>query len=372
MEQGKRPKYINILKDQYFEYEQLNKFFELSADWICIAGFDGYFKKINPAVSDLLGYTTAELMSRPINDFIHTDDQTITSSSRSNIHKGKPLVNFENRYQTKSGEVVWLSWTSIPDIEREVVFAIAKNVTGKKRQEEERNIFTANLSKINEDLKQFTRMTSHDMRSPVSNLMSLFSLLDVSKIADPETLELVSLIKKTSEHLHKTVNNFVDVLIENDKLKVPVEDLNLAVCLDGVTESIKSLIAESHTAIAVDFSAFEDILFNRFYLESIFLNLITNSIKYSHPDQYPKISIATRVVNDTCQLIIADNGLGFDLDKVRDRVFGLYQVFHNRSDSKGIGLHLVYTHVNAMGGHISINSKVNEGTTFTISFKRTK
>lgn len=364
--------YITILEDQLQEYEQLSRFFRLSADLFCIAGFDGYFKKINPAVSELLGYTEEELLSRPINDFVFGDDQPLTSSSRSNIHRGKPLLNFENRYLTKQGEIVWLSWTSMPELEKGLVFAIAKNVTGKKRKEEEMNIFIEDLTRINQDLKQVTRMTSHDMRSPVNNLVAIFSLLDVSKIEDPETAELVNLLKVTSERLHETVNNFVDVLIRNDKSNVPVgiDKLSLPDTLRTVTDSISSLITDSGAAITADFSVYDCIPFNKIYLESIFLNLITNAIKYAHPDRPPEIRIWSKISHRTEQLVISDNGLGFDLKKVKARIFGLYQVFHNRPDSKGIGLHLVYTHVTALGGKITVDSKVNEGTTFTISFKK--
>jgi len=370
MAHRKNLKYIKILKDQYFEYERLNKFISLSADWVCVAGFDGYFKRINPAVSDLLGYSEEELMSRPINDFVFMDDQQVTSSSRTQIHRGTSLINFENRYLTKFGEVVWLSWTSIPDPERQVVFAIAKNVTEKKLQEEERNIFTTNLAKINEDLKQFTRMTSHDMRSPVSNLMSIFGLLDISKVTDTETRELINLLRTTSERLHETMNTFVDVLIKNDKLNVPIEKLNLSSCLSRIMNSISSLIADSKTTITSDFTAYNFISFNQIYLESIFLNLITNSIKYAHPERNPVINISTRVLNGINQLIISDNGLGFDMDKVKDKIFGLYQVFHNRSFSKGIGLHLVYTHITSLGGQIVAESKINEGASFIVSFRK--
>ena len=370
MAHRKNLKYIKILKDQYFEYERLNKFISLSADWVCVAGFDGYFKRINPAVSDLLGYSEEELMSRPINDFVFMDDQQVTSSSRTQIHRGTSLINFENRYLTKFGEVVWLSWTSIPDPERQVVFAIAKNETEKKLQEEERNIFTTNLAKINEDLKQFTRMTSHDMRSPVSNLMSIFGLLDISKVTDTETRELINLLRTTSERLHETMNTFVDVLIKNDKLNVPIEKLNLSSCLSRIMNSISSLIADSKTTITSDFTAYNFISFNQIYLESIFLNLITNSIKYAHPERNPVINISTRVLNGINQLIISDNGLGFDMDKVKDKIFGLYQMFHNRSFSKGIGLHLVYTHITSLGGQIVAESKINEGASFIVSFRK--
>jgi len=114
----------------------LEYFFELSPDLLCVAGFDGYFKKINPAVSQTLGYTNEELFAKPINSFVHPDDQEITHQKRESIKQNNPLVNFENRYLTKNGETVWLSWTSMPIQRDQVVFAIAKDVTYRKKIEE--------------------------------------------------------------------------------------------------------------------------------------------------------------------------------------------------------------------------------------------
>lgn len=78
-------------------------FFNLTPDLLCIAGYDGYFKKVNPAVSQALGYTMEELYGTPINDFVHPEDRNTTSQVRDQLHKAKPLLNFENRYLTKSG-----------------------------------------------------------------------------------------------------------------------------------------------------------------------------------------------------------------------------------------------------------------------------
>ena len=114
----------------------LEYFFDLSPDLLCIAGFDGFFKKINPAVSKTLGFSNEELFSRPINTFVHPEDQDMTRQKRERIKKNNPLLNFENRYLSKAGEVIWLSWTSMPIVRDQVVFAIAKDITYKKKLDE--------------------------------------------------------------------------------------------------------------------------------------------------------------------------------------------------------------------------------------------
>ena len=160
----------NISHNKY----SLERFFSLSPDIICIAGFDGYFKKINPALSNLLGYSKEELLENPIQNFIHDDDVLPTTISIQALKNNTPLVNFQNRYITKNGDIVWLSWSSIPEDREDVVYAIAKNITHLKTVENERNNLLRNLTSLNSRLKKFSYMVSHDLRSPVSNIISLF------------------------------------------------------------------------------------------------------------------------------------------------------------------------------------------------------
>jgi PAS domain S-box-containing protein len=345
-------------------------FFELSPDLLCIAGFDGYFKKINAAVSKLLGYSLEELYSKPINDFVFPEDQTFTNQVRKELTKARPLSNFENRYLTKTGEIVWLSWTSLPIESENMVFAIAKNITHKKMLEEERNNILTSLTKANEDLKQLTYTTSHDLRSPVNNLLSIISLLNKSKITDPSTLKVLRLLKLSGENLRDLLGNYVDVLTEKHDSHAPLEEVDLDQSLKGVLKSISSLSESAKATINFDFSKVGKVEFNKIYMESIFLNLITNSIKFSRPDCYPEISIHSEIQNGKTQLVIRDNGLGFDMEKVKDRIFGLHQKFHEHTDSKGIGLYLVHSHVTNLGGLIKVESRVNEGTTFWITLKK--
>ncbi|MEO6286476.1 MAG: PAS domain-containing sensor histidine kinase [Dyadobacter sp.] len=351
--------------------DQLHKalFFEISQDVLCIAGYDGYFRMVNPAFTKLMGYSSEELLSRPIDTFIYIDDRELTSKHREELKKSIPLLNYENRYVTKAGEIVWLSWTSIPSDEEQLVYAIAKNITHKKTLEKDRNALLANLTRINQDLKQLTYTTSHDLRSPVNNLLSVFGLLDTSKIEDAETLQFIDILKSATESLKDSLNQYVDILVQKDLLTVKKEEISLSASLNVVMHSLKTLIENSRTTIHVDFSDFDDIRFNATYMDSIFLNLITNSIKYVIPHQTPVISISTQRSGNMKQLIFTDQGAGFDMDLVKDRIFGLNQTFHNHSDAKGIGLYLVHSHLKSLGGDITIESKPNEGAKFILSFK---
>lgn len=344
-------------------------FFELSPDLLCIARYDGYFQRVNSSVCKLLGYSYDELYSRPIYEFIHPEDKEITARHRSHLIKNNSLVNFENRYLSKAGETVWLSWTSVSVDGEELVYAIAKNITDRKKLESDRNDLLANLSKVNYDLRMLNYKTSHDLRSPVNNLLSLFSLMDISRIRDEETIEYIEMLKSATTNLKETLNDYVDILNEKQTLSNSVEEVCFQECLDNVLFSIKGLIQSAGAVLYVDFSSVPRIKFNKTYLESIFLNFITNSIKYALPDSPPVISVYSTNKDGVDQLIFIDNGQGFDMEKVKDKVFGFNEHFHNDKDSKGIGLYLVHNHITSLGGKIALESKVNEGAKFTISFR---
>ena len=360
--EGKSPQ-----NDQY-TFHDFEIFFDKSLDLLCVAGYDGFFKRVNPAVSKLLGYSEEELKQHPINDFVFSEDKKSTETARLELKKKVPLFNFENRYLTKDGNIVWLLWTSIPIENEKVVYAIAKNITLQKEIEHERNKHIAELTKINEEYKQLTYTSAHDLRSPVNNLLSVFELLDTTKINDAETIELISILKTTSEGLKNTLNDYVKVLDKKNDLIAKIEMINLNQIVKEVLLSINSLIQNSAATITTDFTSFENVKFNKAYLKSIFLNLITNAIKYSSPDRFPIITLSTQLDNGAKKMIISDNGIGFDMDNVKGKVFGLHQKFNNNKDSNGIGLYLVYNHITSLGGHITLESKLNEGAKFIITF----
>jgi PAS domain S-box-containing protein len=115
--------------------QELNRVFRVAPDIICIMGNDGYFKKINPALSEMLGYTEEELLSKPFAELIHPDDRSITIQKTESLLNGKKSLLFENRYRAKSGRYLWISWTATPVNDEELVFAVGKNVTERKELE---------------------------------------------------------------------------------------------------------------------------------------------------------------------------------------------------------------------------------------------
>ena len=347
----------------------LEPFFEKSLDLLCIAGYDGYFKRINPAFIKLLEYSIEELQSKKISEFIYEEDRKLTSGYRKILKKSLPLLNFENRYVSKSGKIIWLHWTSIPLPSENVIYAIAKDITYKKKLEEERALHLLKLDRNNQELKNLNYKTSHDLRSPVNNLLTLCNLLDLNKIPDQETLKIFNLIQQSAEGLKVSLNNYMDSLAKAEKSESALAVVQFSIVLQQVEQSISALILSANASITHNFSEIESVLFNHSFMESIFLNLITNSIKYARPEVSPKITIETKLIDGQKKLFYTDNGLGFDMDLIGDKIFKLNQKFHDNADSKGVGLYLVHNHITSLGGTITIDSKVNGGAIFTISFK---
>lgn len=345
----------------------LSVFFDLSPDLLCISGFDGYFKKVNASVRHLLGYSEEELHQHPINHFIHPEDRSFTNQQREALCQGLPLLNFENRYLTREGKVIWLTWTAAPLPDDALIYAIAKNITHKKQLEADRNRLLTHMTRAHQELKQLSYTSSHDLRGPVNNLLSLFNLINETHVKDPKTQEILAIFKQATHSLKQNVDHYTELLKDNNG-KQELELLTLEVTLENTLQDIESLIKESGALIEVDFKKCPVIYFNATYLKSIFLNLLTNALKYAHPDKAPVISMTSRHTAKGCEVIVQDNGLGFDMEHIKDKVFGFGEVFSDHQDSKGIGLYLVHNHITSLGGSVRLESKPAEGARFTLVF----
>lgn len=346
----------------------LEHYFNQSPDCLCIVGHDFLFRRVNPAFCHALGYSMEELMEIRVIDLLHVDDRGRIEKALERMKQNQTLTDFENRYLTKNGETRWFSWTAIPIEREQVFFGLAKDVTHRRKLDDDRNLLLSNMTKSVNELRQLTWATSHDLRSPVNNLLAVFSMLDITRVNDPETRRFLEMFKLATDNLRDTLDTYVDMLTEKDVLTSSVEQINLEEIMQSLIKSLSSLIEHTRTKINLDFSVFKYLTFNRVYMESIFLNLLTNSIKYAKPDHEPRISVYTRLQDGVKQLIFSDEGQGFDMEKVKDRVFGLHQKFHDHRDSKGIGLYLVHHHVTSMGGRIQLESAPGKGATFIISF----
>lgn len=169
-----------------------------------------------------------------------------------------------------------------------------------------------------------------------------------------------------SSSLTKTISNLNQIVsIQSNKYDA-IESLNIFNYINNAIALLEVEISESNATIKNSVSKDLSIYANPAYLESVFQNLLSNAIKYRHPDKEPLIELNSKITDELIVLTIKDNGLGIDLDKYGKDVFNLYRTFHKNENSEGVGLYLIKNHIESFGGSIDLNSKVNEGTTFTI------
>ena len=249
------------------------------------------------------------------------------------------------------------------------ILIASQNITEQKRNETEKELLIEELTQNNSDLRQFSYITSHNLRAPLSNLLGIIKLLDTSMITDPMTTLLLQNFEECTLQLNDTVNDLINVLIIKNNVNAKKEKLDIRKIFERVVHSVQNAIEQKNAIITADFDNAYEVLFNRTYLESILLNLVTNAVKYSSPKRTPEIKIKTEKILDGVTLFFSDNGLGIDLERYKDRIFGLYQRFHDHADSKGLGLYIVNSQIRVMGGEIDVESEVDKGTTFIITFK---
>ena len=193
--------------------------------------------------------------------------------------------------------------------------------------------------------------------------------MDEIPIENEEMKEILDGFNKSTHLLNETINDLVKVIIIKDNPSIEREDVMLKDIFENVFSQLDFLIGLHKPIIKFNFEEVSFLNTNKAYLESILLNLLTNAIKYKADSRKLKINITATQFDDNVLLIFKDNGIGIDLERNRDKVFGLYQRFHDYPDSKGLGLYLVKSQVETMGGTINIESKVDVGTTFTLTFK---
>ena len=165
--------------------EERERFFNLSLDLLCVAGMDGYFKKVNPAFTSTLGFSEVEMLSRPFTDFIHPDDLAATLSEVDSLGTGVDSIHFENRYRCKDGSWKWLSWNTKPFVEEKILYAVARDITEKKEAEfsilflnEELSQQAARLEAVNKELESFSYSVSHDLRAPLRGIAGFAQALE--------------------------------------------------------------------------------------------------------------------------------------------------------------------------------------------------
>lgn len=326
--------------------------FEMTPDLVCIASKDGFFKKINPAVTKKLGYTKEELYSRPVFSFMHPDDREMTARERAKLLKGKTMLNFQNRYITKNGEIVWLEWTSVYLPDKELVLAIAKDVTKTKLAEKE----------IEKKYEEFKSLATHFKASMENSRKFLAAELheELAQLAAVVKMD-IDFIKNTestfSEQANKrlehaiAVSNVLINAIRRISFSISpgmLNDVGLTATLEwqckefsilnGIPCTFKTAYDEAHLTQEMKLDFFR-------VCQEALINIMDHA-------EAKNVSICIEEVGKDICLTIIDDGKGF---------------FDNKEQNKTFGLSTMQKRIASINGEIAIKSKPGKGTKICVS-----
>lgn len=223
----------------------------------------------------------------------------------------------------------------------------------------------------NSKLEQFAYIISHNLRAPIARLLGLGTLVDNSQ-DEEDKKNIVGMMHIASKELNQVINDVSEVLLIQKASTNRMERIKLENIVLKVRDILKNEIETANAQIISDFSAFPVLYSIPIYFESIFYNLISNAIKYRDPEREPVVKLSSKVVEDFVIINISDNGLGINLKRDRDKLFGLYKRFYFHVEGKGLGLYLVKTQVEALGAEISVSSELGKGCDFQIKIRLSK
>ncbi|RYY15214.1 MAG: PAS domain S-box protein [Chitinophagaceae bacterium] len=326
-------------------------FFGLTPDLVCIASKDGYFRQVNHSVLNCLGYTLEELTAVPISTFIHPDDKEITSRTRFNMLAGQPLTNFQNRYLTKSGAIVWLHWTSIFIPEKNLVFAIAKDVTARKQSEQQ----------VEENVSKFKNLATHFKYSQEKDRKFLANELheEIAQLASLVRLDLNWINKNTPGLPEASKAKLEHVISASGKLINSIRKLSYSLSPDmleklGLDETLRWLSDEFYILHGIPCEYTNNAGIDRLPhdikldLFRICQEALSNVLYYADARNV-KIEIEQK--NDLLCLSISDNGRGLQVEY--------------RGESPAT--REIKERVASIDGDLSIITRAGEGTIVSIS-----
>lgn len=244
-----------------------------------------------------------------------------------------------------------------------------EDVTRQVKAEEAMKVQARQLAAYNKELEEFAWLSSHDMKSPILSLDGLLAMMEKRGAVKPEFQHLFELVRSSSQQMRKTILALNQIIAFRKTLHLEPERVDFESVWEEVTIGVQESILVSGARVCVDFSAASSVLFPPVHLKSILQNLLTNAIKYKQPDAPPVVAVKTFLKKGDVVLAFRDEGMGMDLSLYRKKLFGLFQRFHPAIDGMGIGLHMIHSIVKSYGGHVEVQSKVNQGTTFKIYFR---
>jgi PAS domain S-box-containing protein len=328
--------------------------------------------KINDRLKELLGYPESYYQNIQWDRITYPEDLEKDRLKVMQLVEGKiDYYAIEKRLIHRDGHFIWthFSRSIVRNSRRKAVYEIVQvqDINAQKALELEKSHTIDALTIQNNRLNNFAHIVSHNLRSHSSNLEMLCQLLDIEE-EPAEKEKLLNNIRNISKNLSTTIGHLAEVVKVTQDIHKQRHLISLDEVLNRTLQVLEGQISQHEVQIDANFSKCPRLNYAPAYLDSIFLNLISNAIKYRSPKRSPAISLRTFRENGRCHFICQDNGLGIDLEKYGHKLFGLYKTFHENKDAQGVGLFLTKNQVEAMGGSIRVESQVDKGTTFTIMF----
>ncbi len=371
------------LEARHLAEEERDRFFALSLDLLCIAGFDGYFKRVNPSWERVLGYTTEELLSQPYLDFIHPDDRPSTGAEAERNEAGGQTFSFENRYRCKDGSYRWFLWSAMPCPERQLIYAVAHDITDRKRVEEalrqaradlERRVEerTAELSKKTRDLETLLYVTSHDLREPLRSIEN-FSRMVHDRYAerlDDKGKDFLRRVVRGAQRMDQLMTDIL-ALSRVQRMDCPEEIVEGEQIVEEALRRLAEKIKETHATVRV-IGPLPRFRANYTWATQGVYNLVANALKFVRPGEVPDIEIAAYPPageeSGEAGVVIRDRGSGVAPEHA-ERIFQLFQRAVGREvEGTGAGLAIVRQVAERHGGRAWVQARPGGGAEFVLTF----
>jgi PAS domain S-box-containing protein len=357
--------------------QELTEIFNAAPDIICVAGLDGYYKKINPRMCDLLGYSENQLLNDPIVTYIHPDDKERTITETVRISSEVNSHNFENRYVAKDGSIIWLSWSSILNTDTGLIYAVARDITEIKATEIQLKLLNKELAEralklqqSNEELEQFAFIASHDLQEPLRMVTSFVSLLEkkYSHLMDESGQQYIHFAVDGARRMRQIILDLLEYS-RIGKTRIEMHDVDLLKCVNYIERDQRARIEELNAQIST-----ENLTVIRSYETPVYQllqNLISNSLKYHAVGKRPEIHIKMTETDKDWIISVSDNGIGIK-PEFHDKIFLLFQRLHTKDkyNGTGIGLSLCKKIVTDLKGAIWLESEKGVGSTFYFSLPK--
>ena len=353
---------ITDIDERRQTHRQIERFFELSVDLLCVADGEGRFVRISPSFTRELGYDEAALLSEPFLTLVHPDDLEPTIEAMSVLADGALVRGFQNRYRHRLGHWVWLSWNALASAEG-LIYAVARNVTDERRFQDELARHAAELELTNEELERFAFVASHDLQEPLRTLISYADLVQerYGDVLDQDGREFLGFMTDAATRMRGLILG----LLEYSRLggrQLKVETVDLGELFAEVMQGLEASVAASQAT--VEAPALPAVWCDRRLVGLVLQNLISNALKFS-ADESPEVRVEAQETSLGWEVRVHDNGIGVP-EIHRDEVFDVFKRLHGRSEfaGSGIGLAVCKRIVQQHGGMIWCTASPTGGATF--------